>query len=177
MTNSVISRVVCQGAQKQVADTEGDKMKRENRTLFCIFVLLFATLLSSCSGAANTMTDGYYTAEMADFDEHGWKEILTIYVKDNKIVSVDYEAVNESGFIKSWDMDYMRIMNAADGTYPNKYVRQYSDSLLRYQDPAKVQAITGATHSYHTFQKLANATLKHALAGDTKVAYIDAAEQ
>ena len=151
-------------------------MKREKRTLFCAFMLLFALALSSCSGAANAMTDGYFTAEMADFDEHGWKEIITIYVKDNKIVSVDYDAINQSGFIKSWDMDYMRIMNAADGTYPNKYVRQYSDALLLYQKPEKVQAITGATHSYHTFQALAVAALEQARTGNTDVAYINAEE-
>ena len=117
------------------------------------------------------MTDGYYTAEMADFDEHGWKEFITIYIKDNKIISVDYEATNESGFIKSWDMDYMRVMNAADGTYPNEYVRLYSEALLNYQDPEKVQAITGATHSFHTFQALAAAALEQARAGDSEVAY------
>ena len=135
-------------------------------------ILLTTLLLSACGPADGVMTDGYYTAKMADFDDHGWREVVTIYVNDSVIVSVDYEAMNESGFIKSWDMDYMRDMNAADGTYPNKYVRMYSEALINYQNPAKVQAITGATHSFHTFEALATAAIEHARAGNTDVAYV-----
>jgi len=142
--------------------------------LLLAFILGFALVLSGCENSAGTMVDGYYTAEMAEFDEHGWKENITIYVKDNKIISVDYEAKNESGFIKSWDMDYMRNMNAIDGTYPNKYVRQYSEALLSYQDPAKVQAVTGATHSFYTFRAISIAALNQARAGNTDVAYVAA---
>ena len=151
-------------------------MKQIKHSLVYILLLLAVLMLSACGKITETMIDGYYTAEMADFDSHGWKEILTIYVKESIIVSVDYEASNRSGFIKSWDMDYMREMNATDGIYPNKYVRLYSEALLNYQSPEKVQAITGATHSYDTFQKLATAALEHARDGNTNVAYVEIVE-
>jgi len=151
-------------------------MKRKRQALLLCLLLLAALFLSSCANTAGAMTDGYYSAEMADFDSHGWKEVLTIYVKESIVISVDYEAMNASGFIKSWDMDYMRTMNETDGTYPNKYVRLYSEALLNYQNPEKVQAVTGATHSYHTFQALAIAALEHARTGNTDVAYVYAEE-
>jgi len=37
---------------------------------------------------------------MAEFS-HGWEEYLIIQIKNNKIVSAEYNARNESGFIKA----------------------------------------------------------------------------
>lgn len=153
-------------------------MKRHNFRLIClVLALLSVVVLSACSGKSGAMVNGYYTAEMAEFDAYGWKEFITIYVKDDKIVSVDYEAKNPSGFIKSWDMNYMRVMDDVCDMYPNKYVRIYSDALLSQQEPSKVQAVTGATHSFYTFQALASAALEQALSGDTEIVYVEAGEQ
>lgn len=149
-------------------------MKRFGLVL-CIAVFVF--LISACSSQSAGMVDGYYTAEMAEFDVHGWKEFLTIYVKDNKIVSADYEAKNPSGFIKSWDMNYMRVMNAQCGTYPNEYVRLYSEALLNHQNAESIHAITGATHSYYTFKVLANAAIDLAMSGEEAVAFVETAPE
>jgi major membrane immunogen (membrane-anchored lipoprotein) len=112
-------------------------------------------------------------AEVASFDAHGWKEYLSIYINNNRIVTVEYNAKNASGFIKSWDMDYMREMNARDGTYPNQYTRAYSLSLLNRQDPARVDAIAGATDSYGTFRLLSEAAIAQAKAGDKRAAFVE----
>ena len=122
------------------------------------------------------MQDGYYTAEAANFDENGWKEYITIYVSNDKIITVEYDAKNASGFIKSWDMEYMRVMNEKDGTYPNKYVRAYTEALLNRQEPEKVDAVAGATHSHTTFQLLARAAMKQAEMGDKNVAFVQVPE-
>lgn len=140
--------------------------------VLCAILLAFA-LFPSCSQDEIDLQDGYYTAEMAEYDEHGWKEFLAIYVSNDRIVTVEYNAKNASGFIKSWDMQYMRTMNAVSGTYPNEYTRMYSDSLLKRQDPGAVDAISGATHSYHTFQRLAEAALKQAREGEKSIAYVE----
>lgn len=132
--------------------------------------------LAACGGAATGMSDGYYTAEAAEFDAHGWKEFVIICVRDGQIVTVEYDAKNLSGLIKSWDMNYMRVMNETDGTYPNEYTRTYSEALLNRQDPAKVDAVAGATHSYQTFQLLAEAVMEQARAGDENIAYVDVPE-
>jgi major membrane immunogen (membrane-anchored lipoprotein) len=134
-------------------------------------------LLSGCTGNIvnrNMLPNGYYTAEMADFDEHGWKEFVSIHVNNGRIVTVEYNAKNASGFIKSWDPDYMRVMNAADRTYPNEYTRIYATALVDLQDPLLVDAISGATTSYHTFIALAGAALEQARAGSKQIALVKA---
>ena len=150
-------------------------MKRFFALGFVVFSLLTAG--SSCARGSSErglgMRDGYYTAETRGFDLYGWKEIVSIYVNNNKIVTVEYKAENASGFIKSWDMDYMRTMNAASGTYPNKYSRIYAADLLETQNPAKVDALTGATESFFVFRLLAEAAIARARAGDKEVALVD----
>jgi major membrane immunogen (membrane-anchored lipoprotein) len=136
-------------------------------------VLLILLVCTACPRDSSRLSNGYYTAEIASFDTHGWKEYLSIYIDNNRIVTVEYNAKNASGFIKSWDMDYMRRMNATDGTYPNQYTRAYSVALVNRQDPAKVDAITGATDSYNTFRLLAEAAIAHARAGDRRVAFVE----
>ena len=148
--------------------------KRIMRSLALLLVVLLpALLLSSCKNMEVRMQDGFYSAEIAEFDEHGWKEYITIYVSENTIVTVDYNAKNGSGFIKSWDMEYMQLMNRDDGTYPNKYAREYAEALINQQTPNRVDAISGATHSFVTFQALARAAIQQAYAGDTKLIYVD----
>ena len=136
--------------------------------------LLFLSLLLLCCGSKEgDLQDGYYTAEAAAFDEYGWKEFVTIFVNNAKITTVEYNAKNGSGFIKSWDMDYMRIMNRTSGTYPNEYTRFYEAQLITRQNPDHVDALTGATQSYKRFISLARAVISRAITGDTSVALID----
>lgn len=146
------------------------------KLLCAILFFALAVLVSSCSQESSEMQDGYYTAEAASFDSHGWKEFITIYVSDNKIVTVEYNAYNASGFIKSWDMNYMRDMNMSSGTYPNEYARAYAVSLLNWQIPADVDAISGATSSYKLFQRLSEAAIEQARAGDKQVALVELPE-
>ena len=91
-------------------------------------LLMTAALLTACGGQAG-LQDGYYTAQMSQFS-HGWKEYITILVKGGSIISVEYNAENASGFIKSWDNAYMQNMLHSNGTYPNEYTRYYAGQLL-----------------------------------------------
>ena len=65
-------------------------------------MLLLAMPLTGC-GRGEGLQDGYYTAQASDYN-FGWKEYITIMVKGGSIVSVEYNAENASGFIKSWIM-------------------------------------------------------------------------
>jgi major membrane immunogen (membrane-anchored lipoprotein) len=116
--------------------------------------------------------DGYYTAEAADYYS-GWKEFLTIYVNNGRIVTAEYDARNRAGFIKSWDMDYMREMNETDNNYPNQYTRTYSSELVARQGMDGIDAMSGATESFESFRLLAAAVMERARAGDTRVAFVD----
>jgi major membrane immunogen (membrane-anchored lipoprotein) len=136
---------------------------------------LFAACLSGCGGAffSNRIPDGYYTAEAASFDSHGWKEYVSLFMTNGRIVSVEYNAKNSSGLIKSWDPEYMRRMNAVSKSYPNQYVRDYTTSLLKWQDPDRIDAVTGATESYHSFKLLAKEAINQAKAGNKQAALVE----
>lgn len=139
-----------------------------------ILVGLMMALLTAC-GDKTELQDGYYTAQAAEFS-HGWKEYITIMVKEGSIVSVEYNAENASGFIKSWDNAYMQNMFHTSGTYPNEYTRYYAGELLENQKGDGIDALSGATSSYGSFQKLAKAVLRQAEQGDSKIAVVDTAE-
>ena len=141
--------------------------------LFFLALLLAAALLTACGGGTG-LKDGYYTAQAAEFN-HGWKEYITILVKGGSIVSVEYNAENASGFIKSWDNAYMQNMLHSNGTYPNEYTRFYAGQLLEGQGQGSIDAISGATSSYNSFQKLASAVLEQARKGDSSIVFVDTA--
>lgn len=138
-----------------------------------ISLLLMMPLLTAC-GDQEGLQDGYYTAQASEFS-HGWKEYITILVKGGSIVSVEYNAENASGFIKSWDNTYMQNMLHSNGTYPNEYTRYYANQLLEGQGEGGIDAITGATSSYGSFQILAQAVLEQARVGDSSIVFVDTA--
>ena len=139
----------------------------------CAVLLLAVLLLAGCAkNGFGGLQDGYYSAEAAELDEYGWKEFVTILVSDGKIITVEYNARNASGFMKSWDMAYMRAMRDPCGTYPNKYTREYANALIQVQTPNEVDIIAGATHSHSTFQHLARAAILQAEAGDPELALV-----
>ncbi len=141
------------------------------RILSLVLLLLMLVSLTAC-GNKTELKDGYYTAQAAEFS-HGWKEYITILVKGGSIVSVEYNAENASGFIKSWDNAYMQNMLHSNGTYPNEYTRYYAAQLLEGQGNKDIDALTGATSSYGSFQKLAEAVLEQAQKGDSSIVIVD----
>lgn len=151
-------------------------MKRKVTAILLIMLMLISTfVLSGCGKKKHELKDGYFTAQAAEYNR-GWKEFVTIHVRDGKIISVEYNAKNSSGFIKSWDMDYMRLMNMIAGNYPNRYTREYGGQLLEAQDPQEVDGLTGATSSYHSFQQLATAAIEQARNGNHDVAIVQIKE-
>ena len=146
---------------------------------FYIVICLILTLAFFCSGcgrkSSSRWQDGYYTATMEEYS-FGWKEFVTICVMNNKIVSVEYNAKNPAGFIKSWDIAYMRNMNAVQGTYPNRYTRDYAAQLLQKQGEEEIDMLAGASTSGGNFQKMAAALLESAKSGDSEIKIIQSPE-
>lgn len=145
------------------------------KRIFAILLslLLTVSLLTACTGKTE-LQDGYYTAQAAEFN-HGWKEYVTILVKGGDILSVEYNAENPSGFIKSWDNAYMQTMLHSNGTYPNEYTRYYAGQLLDGQGKGTIDAISGASSSHGSFQLLAEAVLEQARKGDSSIVIVDTA--
>ena len=144
-------------------------MKRIRKgVMLLLLVMLF---LAGCS-ETNSLQDGYYTAQALAYN-YGWKEYITIMVKGGSIVSVEYNAENASGFIKSWDNAYMQTMLHSNGTYPNEYTRDYASQLLEDQGNSSIDAISGASSSHTSFVKLAEAVLEQARKGDSSIVVVD----
>jgi major membrane immunogen (membrane-anchored lipoprotein) len=141
-----------------------------------VLILLFASCSikgGSAGSGGQKLADGYYTAEATSYDRHGWKDYITIYIDNNNIVTAEYDAKNASGFLKSWDMDYMRLMGAHSGIYPAIYSREYSAALLRLQEPEGIDALAGATRSYNSFKILAETAISQARANKKNVALVE----
>lgn len=142
------------------------------RTFILLLTLLLTALfLTACDGREE-LKDGYYTAQASEFS-HGWKEYVTILVKGGSIISVEYNAENPSGFIKSWDSAYMQTMLHIQGTYPNEYTRYYAGQFLDGQGEDGIDAIAGASSSHKSFQILAQAVLEQAQKGDSSIVIVD----
>lgn len=141
------------------------------KKIICL-VLLFLTLLATGCGSGTKMKDGFYTAEMAEF-EHGWKEYLCIMVKDKTIVYAEFNAKDPSGYIKAWDNAYMQNMLASAGTYPTEYTRLYVSQLLETQNPDSVDTVSGASHSGANFERLAAAVIEQAKKGDCSTIVVE----
>ena len=136
--------------------------------------LAAALLLSGCGQdtADTVMQDGSYTAEMSDFS-HGWKEYVTITVRNGSIITTEFNAENASGFIKQWDNAYMQNMKAVSGTYPNEYTRYYAAQLTGQSTLPKIDALSGASNSGSNFEKLSKAVVEQAIKGDSKVVLVE----
>lgn len=103
--------------------------------------------------------DGTYYVEKADFDDHGWKAMVTVIVKDGKIASVFFDEINKDGVIKSFDTEYAPNMKAKSGTTPLDAYNELEKSLIANQNPEKVDAVTGATHSSDSFKEMVKEAL------------------
>jgi len=144
---------------------------RVKKSLFLFLSCALLLVLSACGSGQGGLQDGYYTAQTEEYD-FGWREYVTIMVKDEEIVSVEYNAENASGFIKSWDNAYMRNMLPASGTYPNEYTRYYASQLVGARGETEIDAISGATSSYNKFVKLMQAAIQQARIGDSSIVTI-----
>ena len=89
------------------------------------------------------------------------------------MVSVKYNAENHCGFIKSGESNYMQKMLRANGTYPNEYTRYYAGQLLDGQGEGTIDALTGASSSCSSFQKLSAAVVEQARQGDSSIVIVD----
>lgn len=142
------------------------------KRIFGMFLILLTTVqLTACSDK-ETLQDGYYTAQASEYN-FGWKEYITIMVKGGSIVSVEYNAENASGFIKSWDNAYMQTMLHSNGTYPNEYTRYYANQFLEGQGEGRIDALSGASSSHKSFQALAQAVLEQARQGDSSIVFVN----
>lgn len=157
-----------------IANQEGKQMKHK---ILAVVLVMAVLVLAGCGNDPDTslMKDGTYTAQMTKYS-HGWREYVTITVKNATIVTAEYNAENPSGFIKSWDNAYMNNMKTVTGTYPNEYTRYYAAFLINQKDVPSIDALTGATSSGANFKRLTQAVIDKAKLGDSSIAFVQSEE-
>lgn len=118
------------------------------------------------------MQDGTYKLQEKNY-YNGYKVSFAITVKDGKITKSDYDNVNKKGESKADDASYNKQMKKVAKTNPKAYQPALNKSLVKSSDPAKVDVVTGATHSSNTFVLYAEQLQNAAQKGDTKTITVD----
>ena len=96
------------------------------------------------------MKDGTYTLEEKNYF-NGYRVTFSITVKDGKITESNYDNVNKDGKSKTQDTKYEANMKKVNKVGPKEYIPELNKSLVAKQSPAKVDVVSGATHSSDTF--------------------------
>jgi major membrane immunogen (membrane-anchored lipoprotein) len=130
---------------------------------------LALALAPGCEQGPESLKDGYYTAEMADYGQDGWKEYLTIYVNDGTIASAEFNAVNRGGLLRSWDQDFIQRTHLKYKIHPNLFPRLYASYLVSVKEPARILPVAPARRTHEVFIRLAEAALAGSRAGDMAV--------
>jgi major membrane immunogen (membrane-anchored lipoprotein) len=135
-----------------------------------IFTVLLGTM--AFGAPKKTYVDGAYKASYDVLDSHGWKAQISITIKGDKITAAKFDYVNAQGKLKTMDPAYNTTMKKFSKTYPALYCAQLNQSLVKSQNPDKVDVITGATHSSENFKTLAKAAIANAKKGNKATAIV-----
>ena len=109
--------------------------------------------------------DGTYTVE-SSLDEKLGKSVLTLTIKDKKIVAADFVGYDLFGNVKGEDYGSLTGKDSADykkAQVAVKAIKIYPAQLVETQDLSKVDAISGASISYGQFVETANTALNEAI--------------
>jgi major membrane immunogen (membrane-anchored lipoprotein) len=98
------------------------------------------------SGCANGIYKGASPPDAYDY-EH----VVMLEIKDEKIVSVDYNEVHTNGIGKQEDIEYCEEMSVM-GTDPSRAYPFMENELLEKQQMMEVDGMSGATYSRYRFR-------------------------
>ena len=126
--------------------------------------------------SAHGLNDGYYTAQIKEYDEEGWREYLTIFVNYGAVATAEFNAVNSSGMLRSWDQEYIRKGFLKHKVNPNQFSRLYTGRLVSFQNPGGVLPAYPGRKSHDIFIRLAEAALASSRLGRLEVAEVDRPE-
>ncbi|MGG6312175.1 FMN-binding protein [Paenibacillus macerans] len=125
------------------------------------------------AGTAGAYKDGTYKGIYDRKDVRNWTAYVEVTVKDGKIEKAYYDYTNENGDLRTNDENYTNAFKDANKMTPREAFDQLGTKLVEVQEAAKVDAVTGATHSSRNFNELAAAALEHAKSGDSSDAVVN----
>lgn len=123
------------------------------------------------------LKDGTYTLEEKNYS-NDYRVVFSIDVKDGKIVESKYDNVNEAGESKVANKEYNEMMKSKAGVSPEEFIPKFNEALVAQManedgTPGDIEAVSGATHSHHTFVLYAEQLINAAEKGDTATIEID----
>ncbi|KAF1297966.1 FMN-binding protein [Enterococcus sp. JM4C] len=122
--------------------------------------------------AGGPLQDGTYKLEEKNYS-NDYRAVFSITVKDGKITKSEYDNINKDGKSKQEDADYNDMMKSKAGTNPEEFIPKFNEALEAAQSPANIEVVTGATHSFESFQNYAQQLIQAAQAGNTETIEID----
>lgn len=142
---------------------------------FFLCAVFFVVSLTSCVSAQNNSNyiDGTYNASFINYDSYGYKDYLRVVVEDGIIATVEYDAVNENGGLRSEDFDYEQRMEGQKDTYPRRYSADLVNRFLESKDLKNIDTIAGATWSSECFIALITALEENLKTGNTQTLLVE----
>lgn len=145
---------------------------------FFLLILTAGFLVSGCGGeekplapkpASNKIDlsnakDGTYTVE-SSLDEKLGKSVLTLTVKDKKIIAASFTGYDLFGNVKGEDYGSLTGKDSADykkAQVAVNAIKVYPAQLVETQDLSKVDAISGASISYGQFVETTKRAIEEA---------------
>lgn len=126
----------------------------------------------SVKEAGADLQDGTYKLEEKNYS-NDYRVTFEITVKDGKITESNYDNVNEAGESKVENADYNKNMKDKSGTNPEEFIPAFNEELVAKQSPSAIDVVSGATHSFDSFQNYAQQLIQAAQAGNTETIEID----
>lgn len=131
-------------------------------------MLIMAISLTGCSmtgSGGGKMADGVYTAQVDDVyvqnSGYGWRDTLSLTIKDGAVVSAEFDSFNANGDAKSKDSTY-------DMTpHPSEWMPQLSSNIAKATSAETIDGVAGATNSSTVARNLYAAIMKNGKVGET----------
>lgn len=142
----------------------------------------YAQQLVQAAQAGNTETieinngaklqDGTYKLEEKNYS-HDYRTVFTMVVKDGKITDSKFDNINKDGKSKADDAAYNKQMKKIAKTNPKEYIAKLNSEFVKAQEPGKVDVVSGATESSHSFVNYAEQLVNAAQKGNTATITVD----
>ncbi|WP_317761478.1 extracellular electron transfer flavoprotein PplA [Oenococcus oeni] len=123
--------------------------------------------------AGKKLKNGTYKLAEQDY-YNGYRVVMSMKVKNNKIVSNKYDYVNKKGKSKTDDAAYEKAMKKANRVGPKEYIPTLLKSWKKAgTDVQTIDTVSGATDSSWTIKNYAQQLIQAAQAGNHKTIKID----
>lgn len=118
------------------------------------------------TGDIEEYKDGTYEVIQDDVSaeaSHGWAEFIKAEVKNGKVSTITYDAINSEGKFKSETTKDEYPMTP----HPTEWIPQFNDELKKAKSAEDIEDITGATNSSKIIKVLFESLVDNMKAGNT----------